>query len=121
MIDPNELKERLSILDRKLRSFAQMVHIDSKRPELADLEERMAADGFWDDQESAQQVIQSVKAAKSLIEPYDELYDGGQACFELVEMSGDDQGSLEELASDLDELEKGYDKLEIPAGAERPL
>jgi peptide chain release factor 2 len=45
--------------------------LDAKRDTLRQLEERMSAPGFWDNQQSAQAVVQQVKAVKGWVEPFD--------------------------------------------------
>src|SRR5690242_10377171 len=49
--------------------------VDVKREKLTQLENRMAERGFWDDQHSAQRVVQQVKALKGLVDPFDKLSD----------------------------------------------
>ena len=52
-----------------LRSSGGTFDLDAKRDTLRQLEERMAAPDFWNDQQAAQAVVQQVKALKSWIEP----------------------------------------------------
>src|SRR5580765_6052182 len=60
--------------------------LDAKRDTLRRLEERMSAPGFWDNQESAQAVVQQVKAVKNWIEPFDAVTARVQSAQELEEM-----------------------------------
>ena len=46
----------------------------------------MAAAGFWDDQESAQAVLQQMKGMKAWVDPYDKLAARVQGALELDEM-----------------------------------
>ena len=47
--------------------------VDVKRASLTTLEERMAEPGFWNDQQTAQAVVQKVKALKSTIDTFDKI------------------------------------------------
>jgi len=47
--------------------------VDGKRRALTEREERMSQNGFWDDHERAQTVIQEVKDLKEWVEPFDRL------------------------------------------------
>jgi hypothetical protein len=46
----------------------------------------MSAPGFWHDQQSAQAVVQQVKALKSWIDPFESINGRVQAASELEEM-----------------------------------
>jgi peptide chain release factor 2 len=47
--------------------------LDAKRDTLKQLDERMAAPEFWNDQQRAQGVLQQVKGLRAWIEPFDEI------------------------------------------------
>ena len=54
-------------------NFGGFFDIDSKKEEIASLEERMARPGFWDNQDEAREVIERSQALKSWTEPWDAL------------------------------------------------
>ena len=56
-----------------LRSSGGTFDLDAKRDTLRQFEERMSAPGFWGDQQSAQGVVQQVKALKSWLEPFEAI------------------------------------------------
>jgi peptide chain release factor 2 len=60
--------------------------LDAKRDTLRQLEERMSAPGFWDNQQSAQAVVQQVKAVKGWVEPFDAISGRVDSALELEEM-----------------------------------
>jgi peptide chain release factor 2 len=60
--------------------------LDAKRDTLRQLEDRMSAPGFWDNQQSAQLVVQQVKAVKGWIEPFDSISGRVASAQELEEM-----------------------------------
>ncbi|HEY6826589.1 MAG TPA: peptide chain release factor 2 [Gemmatimonadaceae bacterium] len=78
---------------RQLRQYAERLaecggifDLDAKRETLRQLEERMAAPGFWNDQQQAQAVVQQVKAAKGWVDPYDSISGRVASARELDEM-----------------------------------
>ncbi len=117
-------------------SWGGTFDLDRKREALRQLEERMAAPGFWNDQESARSAVQSVKELKGWIDPRDRIAGRIQAALELDEllagepdesMSAEIDRELTTVEGDLDVLElrsilRGPDdfrdaQLEISAGA----
>ncbi len=68
------------------RSSGGIFDIDAKRHTLAKLEERMAAADFWNDQQSAQAVLQQVKGLKVWVEPFDAIVERVTSARELEEM-----------------------------------
>jgi peptide chain release factor 2 len=53
---------------------------------LRSLEERMAAPGFWNDQQAAQAAVQQIKAVKIWVEPFDAIAGRIESARELEEM-----------------------------------
>ena len=66
-------------------SFGGTFDIEAKRSSLAELESRMAEPGFWSNQERAQEVVQQVKALKSVLEPFDRLEQRYTSAMEIAE------------------------------------
>ena len=46
---------------------------DAKKKEIGEIEDQMAAPGFWDDQEKSQSVVSRIKSLKALVKPMDEI------------------------------------------------
>jgi peptide chain release factor 2 len=60
--------------------------LDAKRETLRQLEERMSAPGFWENQQTAQSVVQQVKAVRGWVEPFDAVSGRVESARELEEM-----------------------------------
>ena len=60
--------------------------LDAKRDTLRRLEDRMSAPGFWNDQQSAQAVVQEIKTVKTWIDPFDSIAARVQSAAELEDM-----------------------------------
>ena len=75
----------------------------------------MASPGFWDDQEKAQAVIQSLKVVKAIVEPVEVaigLLEDAGALIELGEEEGED-AVADEMEGALGEAEKKLGRLEF--------
>jgi len=67
---------------------------------LRSLEERMAAPGFWNDQQAAQAAVQQIKSVKGWVEPFDSIGGRIESARELEEMLQAEPDA--EMASELD-------------------
>jgi peptide chain release factor 2 len=67
---------------------------------LRSLEERMAAPGFWNDQQAAQAAVQQIKAVKVWVEPFDSICARIESARELDGMLQSEPDA--EMASELD-------------------
>ena len=87
-------------------SYGGIFDLDAKRTTLRQLEERMAAPDFWNDQEKVQSVVQQVKALKGWVEPFEALDARVRSATELEEMLAGEPD--EELGN---EVEREAEKL----------
>jgi peptide chain release factor 2 len=96
-------------------SWGGTFDLDRKREALRLLEERMAAPGFWNDQESARTAVQQVKELKGWVEPYDRFFGRVTAARELDELlaAEPDVAMSAEVDRDLDALETEVDAFEL--------
>ena len=89
--------------------------LDRKRDSLRQLEERMAAAGFWNDQESARASVQQVKELKGWVEPYDRLTGRIASALELDELlsAEPDEAMGEEVDREVATIESDLDAFEL--------
>ncbi|MGI6641208.1 MAG: peptide chain release factor 2 [Limnochordia bacterium] len=109
------MEERLQVIGKRLAEMRNYLDIDDKRARVAELEEGMAAPGFWDDQEAAQAVVKEISALKRAIQEWEsvqEEYEDAEAMFELVSEEPD-EALEEELAKAVDALEQAVGRLEL--------
>ncbi len=89
--------------------------IAGRSEQLAEQENKMAAGDFWNNQETAQLVVQKVKALKNILEPFKKLATDVEELELLGELYQDDAD--ESLLEDADvlwsKLEKDLDKMEL--------
>ena len=90
--------------------------VADKKIELNQLEQRMTAGDFWDNNEEAQKIVDKVSALKSVINPYDELGDKVEdfmTLAELVEEEGAESPMLEEADEECSLIIKMLDEIEL--------
>ncbi len=96
MLQFEELKLKLSAYEPEIEELAGSIGLSQMKRELAELEQRSAADGFWDDMEKAQKVTQRAANLRSRIEAYEKLVADFQDGLTLIEM-GDEVEDLDML------------------------
>jgi peptide chain release factor 2 len=87
-----------------------------------ELEDKMGADGFWDNPEAAKGVVSELKLLKAASEPLQQLLreiDDVRALYQLGSEAGD-QASLDEADQQLAKLEKRSEQLELQALLDGP-
>ena len=73
MLQFEELRLRLEGLLPDIEDLAHAVGIKQMLAETEELDARAAADGFWDDMDAAQKVVQKTAILKAKIESYNRL------------------------------------------------
>jgi peptide chain release factor 2 len=109
-----EIKSKLTELDRKLSELKSYLDIDKNEALLKDMEARMASAGFWDNQEKARSVIQELKQVRAIIDPYFACRKEFDELSELIVLVDEkDEGSKKEMMESLHKLEKDITGLEF--------
>lgn len=80
----------------------------------------MAAEGFWDNQERAQEVVGELKSLKIIVTPLDELFNSAGDLEALFEMAEEDNSIEGEVADELKRMEKIVEDLELKALLDGP-
>ena len=110
-----DLHEELKALDTTLNSVESVIDLDRLRRELSDLNEAAAAPDLWDDQEHAQQVTSRLSWAQgelNKVEGLRQRLDDARLLLEMAE-DEDDQGSVQEVTTELASLRTSIDELEV--------
>ncbi|MBU1087211.1 MAG: peptide chain release factor 2 [Candidatus Omnitrophica bacterium] len=86
----------------------------SKLSKIKVLEEKMAVSDFWNDQEKANIIIKDLKLLKRQADPIQKVELDVKNIGELLELvEADDTDTLKQIKTELSELEKSIDNLEI--------
>lgn len=100
---------------QRLDELGDFMGLDTRRKELACLEEEMNGEGFWDNKDSAQKKMGEVTRLRGLIQPYDSLGRGIAdltALVDLVREAGDTD-MVAEVVEELAKLKQGLADFEL--------
>ena len=75
----------------------------------------MGAPDFWDNQETAQEVVGQLKSLKSVCAPMTELLEKQEDLAALIEMADEDDSIESDVRTELESIEKELDSLELKA------
>ena len=75
----------------------------------------MAAEGFWNNQESAQETVGRLKTAKAIVAPIAEIASAGDDLSALIEMADEDDSVEDEVLAEIKRLETQLESLELKA------
>lgn len=89
-------------------SFGGLFDIDRKREDIQEIESRIAVQGFWDDNEAAQNVLRERTAIDKVLESWDRLVRLSEDVRVLIELGSEveDDASLQEAHQLNEDLEK---------------
>lgn len=105
---------RLSLLKCKepIGELADALGFGKMKEEIAELEERAASDGFWNDLEKSQQIVQRTSMLKKKVEAYEGLvsdYEDTLALIEMADEEGDDS-MVDECAESVQKVKDELDR-----------
>ena len=114
MLQFEELRQRLEGLYPQIEDLAGAIGLPQMKREAEELAMKAAADGFWDDMESAQKVTQRAALLTDGIERYERLLRDYHDTLTLIGLA-DEEGDL----SLLEECTAGVDRIEAALDEQR--
>jgi peptide chain release factor 2 len=89
--------------------------IDSKKSDLVKVEKQMSSPGFWDNPEAAQSTVSRLSTLKSVVEPVEQVLQAVKDTQELflLAQAESEQHTLQQLVSDLEDIEKKCEQIEL--------
>ncbi|MDD6278674.1 MAG: peptide chain release factor 2 [Ruminococcus sp.] len=104
MIILDDLKAEMVGYRKEIEELSDVLNIKQTKKELAELNEAAAKDGFWDDLENSQKVLQQTKAAEKKIARFNTLSDCLEDIITLIELSieEDDESSVDEIKAEVE-------------------
>jgi len=111
MLQFEELRLKAAAYQPDIDDLANAIGLSQMKRELAELEQRAAADGFWDNMERAQQTTQRAANLRQRIEAYEKLVADHQDALTLIEM-GDEVEDLDLLPECVEAVEAVAAELE---------
>ncbi|QDT38050.1 Peptide chain release factor RF2 [Stratiformator vulcanicus] len=95
---------------------------DSLQQRIREINERMAAADFWDDQESAQATVSELQRIQGTLKPLESLVQSAEDIEVMIELTEEDDSdeSKAELAQTVNKVERDLEALEIRAIMRNP-
>ena len=115
MLQFEELKLRLENLLPDIQDLETAMGLARLKREAEELDQKAAADGFWDDMETAQKVTQRAASLKSSIEAYEKLVSDYHDTMTLIELANEEQDDslLEECTTAVDNIAAAADSIRL--------
>ncbi|MCM2675684.1 peptide chain release factor 2 [Alkalicoccobacillus plakortidis] len=114
-MDMVEIKQELASIQKRIINFRGSLDLDEKQERIAELEEKMTDPEFWNDQDSAQSVINESNGLKEHVDTFlamETTYEDLEVSYELVKEEADKELEAE-LATGVGELVKEIDQFEL--------
>ena len=115
MLEFEQLKLRLTANESEIKDLRDAIGYDRLTREIEELELKASADGFWDNPEISQAILQKTGKLKNTVETYDRMSSSYDDLLVLIEM-GDEEEDLslvEEISTSIDDLEKDVASLRL--------
>ena len=112
MLQFDELRLELESYKDDLLDLASALGIDSMKNEIEQLEIRQTEDGFWDDVETSQKILQKTAGLKSKVENYEKLYSKYEDALALIELANEEEdlSFYDEAKDDVREVKEQLDR-----------
>ncbi len=106
MLELEQLRLEVLELHDEVQDLAHAIGLEKLRKELAELEAESAQDGFWNDMQNSQKVLQKIKQSKDKIADYNKLKALYEDTLTLIELALEekDESVLEEASADAQRL-----------------
>ncbi len=108
MIEFDDYKSKIIALKPTLDTLAGALNLDAAKAELDELERQSGEDGFWNDLDNSQKVLQKIKQLKNKIDGYAKLASKLDDLSTLCQMAieENDESLLPEIEADYASFEK---------------
>ncbi|WP_456336620.1 peptide chain release factor 2 [Fervidibacter sp.] len=109
------IADRARELLERLKELGDALDLESKRRQIAELEEQVNQPDFWNDPQNAARVTKKLGALKSEVERFENLQQRLRSILELAElaMEENDESVLPDLERELAEAEQIFRQVEI--------
>ena len=107
MLEFEEYKVKLNAQKPRLETLKNALKLDELRAEIEKLENEAAQEGFWNDPQSSQKVLQRTKQLKNKVTNYEKLSSQWEDLYTICEMALEENDE-----SMLDELVSGYEQFD---------
>ncbi len=115
MVLLDELHVTMSGYQDDLKELYEMLHIDMAQARYDELQKQIAADGFWDDLENSQKVLQESKSLENKIKKYNDMVSRLDDIITLIEMTQEEgeTESNDEINHEVDAFTNDLETLKL--------
>ncbi|MBQ8979350.1 MAG: PCRF domain-containing protein, partial [Oscillospiraceae bacterium] len=97
----DELRVELEGYRKDMTELYKILNIDKLKSDIAELQEQSSADGFWNDLENSQKVMQQIKRSEATIAQYNKLNSLLEDTITMIELTAEENGDDESAALEL--------------------
>lgn len=100
---------------KKLTHLEVIFKLDEKEKQIAEITKQSEAPNFWNDQKSAQSLLQKSKSLQEWVDIWKEIYNKVNHLKEFIELAEveQDESLSEEIERELSIVQKEYEKIEL--------
>ncbi len=112
----DELKVELEGYRKDMKQLYEILDIDKAKEEIVRLREESGKDGFWNDIENSQKVMQTIKHHEATIESYDKLNEKLEDALTMIELAmeeEDDEETAMEIKRDAEHFKKELEAMKL--------
>ena len=115
MLEFEEYKVKLNACKPQLETLQSALKLEDTRKEIEELEAQAAQEGFWNDTQNSQKVLQRTKQLKNKVERFEKLNAQWDDLYTICEMAleENDESMLEELVSGYEDFEKKLEETHL--------
>lgn len=106
LLQYDEYKIELGSMEDGIKELKHSLDIDGTLVKIEELETQTASEGFWDDMENSQKILQKMKGLKAKVEKYEELvseYDDTMVLIDMANME-EDESYAEEIGKTIKDI-----------------
>ena len=112
----DELRVELEGYRKDMKQLYEILDIDKAKAEIAELQEQSGKDGFWDDIENSQKIMQTIKHDEATIESYNKLNEKLEDALTMIELAMEeeaDEDTAQEIKRDADNFKKELEAMKL--------
>lgn len=112
----DELRVELEGYRKDMKELYTILNIDKAKEENAHLQEESAKEGFWNDIENSNKVMQTIKHNENTIASYDKLNEKLEDCLTMIELTmeeDEDEEAALEIKRDADVFKKELEAMKL--------
>ena len=115
MLQFEELMLTLKNVKPDIDDLREALGYDKLSAEVADLEQKAAAPGFWDDMENSQKILKRTASLKGKIAAFDAITSKYDDTMTLIELGNEEEELelLEEAQTEVDAIKKSVEELRL--------